>query len=181
MLQKILIGALFLTLVGCQTVTQESAPASSKSAPEKPRVQKSDGVVITPYDRPEIKRQKIVVPEQKPQAQKFDDGRQLPAFKKLIQQTQAAYKAQKFDQAEASVLQAQRLAPQAPETYLYLGMLANRKNQPAQAQAFAQRGLSYAQSNAMKKQLWLVILKAGQQQKNTQTIRKAQQALKTLG
>jgi len=179
MFQKILIGSILVALVGCQSIQQEpSAPA--KPAPEKPRVQKSDGVVITPYDHPEIKRQKVVVPQQKPKPQQFDDGRQLPAFKKLMQQTQTAYKAQKFDQAEAYVTQAQRLAPQSPETYLYLGMLANRKNKPANAQAFAQRGLSYAQSNAMKKQLWQVILKAGQLQKNPQTIRQAQKALSAL-
>ena len=180
MFHKILISTVLITLVGCQTV-QEPTPAPKKPVPPKPQVQKSDGVVITPYDHPEIKRQKIVVPDQKPRAQKFDDGRQLPAFQKLMQQTKAAYKAQKFDQAEASVLQAQRLAPQSAETYLYLGMLANRKNKPANAQAFAQRGLTYAQSKPMKKQLWQVILKAGQQQQNAQTIKKAQNALKALG
>ena len=59
-------------------------------------------------------------------------------------------------------------------------MIANRKNQPARADAFALRGLSYAQSNAMKKQLWQVRLKAAQQQKNTKAIQNAQQALKGL-
>lgn len=59
-------------------------------------------------------------------------------------------------------------------------MIANRKNQPANAEALALRGLSYAQSNAMKKQLWNVVLKAGQMQKKTSTISKAQNALKTL-
>ncbi len=32
---------------------------------------------FTPYDHPEIKRQRIVIPEQKTQVQKFDDGRDL--------------------------------------------------------------------------------------------------------
>ena len=59
-------------------------------------------------------------------------------------------------------------------------MIANRKNQPANAEALAQRGLSYAQSGPMKKQLWKIILQAGQKQKKTQTIQKAQQALKAL-
>ena len=47
-------------------------------------------------------------------------------------------------------------------------------------EALAQRGLSYAQSNAMKKQLWNVILKAGQKQNKAASIQKAQQALKGL-
>lgn len=47
------------------------------------------------------------------------------------------------------------------------------------AEALAQRGLSYAQSNAMKKQLWLVILKAAQQQNDQKPFsrRKSTQAI----
>lgn len=181
MLQKIIPGLLILSLVGCQTISEPEQPVTkSKSVAEKPKAQTPDGVVITPYERPEIKRQKIVIPEQKPKVQKFDDGRNLPVFKKLMQQTYQAYSRQKFSQAEAYVLQAQRLAPQAPETYLYLGMIANRKNQPARADALALRGLSYAQSNAMKKQLWQVRLKAAQQQKNSKAIQQARQTLNKL-
>lgn len=181
MLQKIIPGLLILSLVGCQSFPEPEKPtAPAKPAAEKPKTQTQDGVVITPYDRPEIKRQKIVIPKQKPKSQKFDDGRNLPAFKRLMQQTQQAYAKQQFSQAEAAAVQAQRLAPQASETYLYLGMIANRKNQPARADAFALRGLSYAQSNAMKKQLWQVRLKAAQQQKDTKAIQNAQQALKKL-
>jgi len=40
--------------------------------------------------------------------------------------------------------------------------------------------LTYAQSNAMKKQLWSIILKAGQMQKNQKTIQQAQTAIKSL-
>ncbi|MFW1965227.1 tetratricopeptide repeat protein, partial [Acinetobacter baumannii] len=42
------------------------------------------------------------------------------------------------------------------------------------------RGLSFAQSQAMKKQLWLVILKAGQQRNNSKPVQEAQQALKAF-
>lgn len=181
MLRKILPGLLILSLVGCQTMPEPQKPVSpAKPAAEKPKAQTPDGVVITPYERPEIKRQKIVIPEQKPKSSKLDDGRNLPAFKSLMQQTQQAYTKQQFAKAESTVMQAQRLAPQAPETYLYLGMIANRKNQPARADAFALRGLSYAQSRAMKKQLWQVRLKSAQQQKNAKAIQQAQQALKKL-
>lgn len=180
MLRKLIPGLLILGLVGCQSMSEPEQPAAPSKPPvqQKPKSSTLDGVVITPYDRPEIKRQKIVIPEQKPQSQKFDDGRNLPAFKKLMQQTQQAYSKQQYNQAETSAVQAQRLAPQASETYLYLGLIANRKNQPARADAFALRGLSYAQTNAMKKQLWQVRLKAAQLQKNTKAIQQAQQALK---
>src|SRR5690606_39045772 len=158
----------------------EKPVTPAKPATEKPKAKTPDGVVVTPYDRPDIKRQKIVIPEQKPKSQKFDDGRNLPAFKSLIQQTQQAYTKQQFAQAEASATQAQRLAPQAPETYLYLVMIANRKNQPASADAFGVSGLSYAQSSAMKKQVWQVSLKSTQLQINAKAIQQAQQAIKKL-
>ncbi len=69
-------------------------------------------------------------------------------------------------EAERYALQAQRLAPQAAETYLFLALTANHKQQYSNAESLARRGLSFAQSQAMKKQLWLVILKAGQQRNN---------------
>lgn len=174
----LLLGSLSL-IVGCQSLP-ESTPA--QPTPEKPKtVTTPEGVVIRPYEREEIKRQslQVVVPQQKVQ-QKLEDGRSLPAFKKLMQQTQTAYKQGQFNQAETAALQAQRLAPQAAETYLYLALIANQKNQPANAEALALRGLTYAQSDAMKRQLWLVIQKAAQKQNNAKSLAQAQQALKNL-
>lgn len=181
-LTLLLPSMLVMTLAGCQTLPQAQLdPKPSINQPEKKvDIHEPSGVIITPYDHPEIKRQRIIIPEQKTQVQEFDDGRDLPAFKKLIQNTQTAYTNGKWNEAEAAATQAQRLAPQSAETFLYLGMIANRKNQPANAEALALRGLSYAQSNAMKKQLWNVVLKVGQIQKKTATISKAQNALKTL-
>src|SRR5690606_2026876 len=146
MLQKIIPGLLILSLVGCQSFPEPEPAAPAKPATEKPKPQTPDGVVITPYDRPEIKRQKIVIPEQKPKNQKFDDGRNLPAFKRLTQQTQHAYARQQLSLSETTDVQSQRLSPQSPVTYLYLGMIANRKKQASRADAIALRGLSYAQS-----------------------------------
>ena len=181
---KITLGLIFIGLVGCQSLP--TPDASSKEAPPAPSSEKKDvktpaGVVIRPYEREEIQRQKmrIVIPEQKNQ-QHFSDGRQIPAFKKLMQETQLAYKQGKWNETENTALQAQRLAPQSAETFLYLALVADKKNKPANAQALAQRGLSYAQTKPMKKQLWLVILKAGQQQKNSKTIQQAEKALKGL-
>ena len=121
----------------------------------------------------------MVVPEQKVQ-QKFNDGSQLPAFRTLMQKTQVAYKQQQLAEAERYALQAQRIAPQATETYLYLALIADQRKQYANAEALARRGLSYAQSDAMKRQLWLVIQKAAQQQNNAKSLTQAQQALKDL-
>lgn len=181
-LKNTLIASILLILAGCQ-----SLPAPEQNAPEKnaqkenPKViRDSSGVIIHPYDRPDIERKPVVIPKQPERVQKFDDGRNLPAFKKLIQQTQSFYAKGELNKAEDTAMQAQRLAPQSAETFMYLAMIANRKNQPANAEALAQRGLSYAQSVPMKKQLWNIMLQAGQKQKKTQTIQKAQQALKAL-
>src|SRR5690606_11575366 len=142
MLQKIIPGLLILSLVGCQSFPEPEPAAPAKPATEKPKPQTPDGVVITPYDRPEIKRQKIVIPEQKPKNQKFDDCLHMPAFKRHREQPKQAYDNQQFSQAETAAVQAQRPAPPAPDTYLYLGMIANRKRQATRGDAFGLRGLS---------------------------------------
>lgn len=177
-----LIALSLIGLVGCQSLPTPESKQPPKPAPaEKPDIKTPSGVVITPYEREEIQRKKVqvIVPEQHSK-QQFEDGRQLPAFQKLMQKTQLAYKQGKWNEAEAAALQAQRLAPQSAETFLYLALIAHKKNRPANAQALAQRGLSYAQTKPMKKQLWQVILKAAQQQKDQKTIQQAQKALKTL-
>lgn len=179
----ILIG-LGLVVSGCQTTSHNQSASQTPSVPKEPTVQikTPDGIKITPYDRPEIKREQlqVVIPNQTPVQQKFEDGRQLPAFKNLMQQTQTAYQKANWDAAEKTALQAQRLAPQASETYMYLAMIANQKNDPKNAESLAKRGLSYAQSNTMKKQLWQIILKSAHLQKNSKLITEAQNQIKSL-
>ena len=180
MLRPLFFSLSVMTLAACQSLP---TPSTSTPEPEKNTAEKStsSGVVITPYEQPEIKRQsmQVVIPEQKSK-QKFEDGRLLPAFKSLMQQTQEAYKQGRWNDAEAAAIRAQRLAPQSAETFLFLALVANQKNQPANAEALARRGLSYAQTQPMKKQLWLAIAKAGQKQNNSKTVQQAQQALKSL-
>lgn len=180
--KKILISTIILGIAGCQSLPEpkQEAPKKPVQKDQKKEIRDPSGVIIHPDDRPEIQHQRIVIPQQQERVQKFDDGRSLPAFKKLMQQTQTAYVQGQLNEAEDAATQAQRLAPQSAETFLYLAMIANRKNQPANAEALAQRGLSYAQSNAMKKQLWNAMLKAGQKQNKMATVQKAQQALKGL-
>ena len=57
---------------------------------------------------------------------------------------------------------------------MYLAMIANHKNQAKNAESLARRGLSYAQTDAMKRQLWMVILKSGQLQKKAELIQEAE-------
>ena len=180
--KQIVIGLGLIGLVGCQSLPAPQQPAvEKKPSTEKKTIKPSDGVVITPYDREEIQRKKmqVVVPEQRSK-QQFEDGRQLPAFKKLMQKTQQAYTQGKWNEAEAAALQAQRLAPQSAETFLYLALVAQKKNKPANAEALAQRGLSYAQSNAMKKQLWMIILRASEARKHTKKAQEAKKIIQSL-
>ena len=90
--KQIVIGLGLIGLVGCQSLPAPQQPAvEKKPSTEKKTIKTSDGVVITPYDREEIQRKKmqVVIPEQRSK-QQFEDGRQLPAFKKLMQKTQQA-------------------------------------------------------------------------------------------
>ena len=153
-------------------------PSSSQ---QKKKTTPPTGVKVTPYEQKEIKKQSVpvVVPEQKPQ-QKFNDGSQLPAFRTLMQKTQTAYKNQQLSEAERYAQQAQRLAPQAAETYFYLGLIADQRKQFANAEALARRGLSYAQSNAMKKQLWMIILRASEARKHTNKAQEARKIIQSL-
>ena len=70
--KRLSILATIVTVAGCQSLPQPS----EKKIPEKPtqadKEQKTpSGVTIHPYDREEIQRQKIVIPEQKSHAAKF--------------------------------------------------------------------------------------------------------------
>ena len=178
--KRLSILATIVAVAGCQSLPQPAEKKIPEKATQSDKEQKTpSGVTIHPYDREEIQRQKIVIPEQKSK-QQFDDGRQLPAFKNLMQKTQTAYRQGQWNQAQGFAMQAQRIAPQSSETFLYLALIATQQKQPANAESLARRGLSYAQSNAMKKQLWSIILKAGQMQKNQKTIQQAQTAIKSL-
>ena len=139
-------------MVGCTTLPDHSAP-KEKTPPvsEKKKSESSSGVKITPYDHPEIQRKslQVIVPQQKKPQRFNDDGSQLPAFKTLMQKPSRLTKPTMVE-AERYALQAQRLAPQAAETYLFLALTANHKQQYSNAESLARRGLSFAQSQAMK-------------------------------
>lgn len=176
------------TLSGCQSSPQVSSVPNKSSGPaaaaeKKPQVYENDGIKIIPYDRPEIKREKleVIVPDQKPRpSAPSQDGRNIPAFKSLIQQTQQSFQRGQLEAAEKSAMQAQRLAPQAAETYMYLAMIANQEKQPKNAESLARRGLTYARTTTMQRQLWQIILKSAQLQQNSVLQKEAQSRLQSL-
>ncbi|TCM67330.1 hypothetical protein EC844_109102 [Acinetobacter calcoaceticus] len=189
--KNLFLGGVVLSLVGCQLFPTPSSsdhqekkplPSSEKASDQSNAAKTPDSIKIIPYDRDEIKRHplEVKVPLQQAQSQKFDDGQQLPAYKQLMQQAQKAYSQGQWAQAEQSAMQAQRLAPQSAETFLYLAMVANQTNQAKNAESLARRGLSYAQSNNTKKQLWQAILKSGQQQNAAHTVQEASLQLSKL-
>lgn len=179
------LSILMLSLAGCQSLFTPPTPQKpSTKPPAKPaQTEKSPSAASTvPYERPEIKRQpySVQIPQQAAPLQNFDDGQQLPAFNRLIQQTQQALQQGQLNQAEQYAMQAQRLAPQSAQSFLYLAQIAQANNQAANAESLARRGLSFAQNDGLKKQLWQVILQAGQQQKHSQTINEARAQLQSL-
>ena len=172
-------------LMACQsTPMPEKTVVATPSTPSKSTVNTPDGIKITTYNYPEIIREKapIVVSQPKvlPTPQKFDDGRETPAVKNLLQATKTAFQQGKWSEAEKYALHVQRLAPQSNEGYYWLAEIALKQNKAINAESLARRGLSYAQTPSAKKQLWQVILKSGQIQKNTALIQEAQARLKAL-
>lgn len=186
MIKKATFAIGILILTGCTTTPDRSAPQTpppkATADSEKKVSPPSSGVKIIPYDHKEIKRQTVpvIVPEQKVQQRFSNDGSQLPAFRTLMQKTQTAYKQKQFTEAERFALQAQRIAPQAAETYLYLGLIADQRKQYANAEALARRGITYAQSNSMKKQLWLIVLRASEARNHPVKAQEARRAIQGL-
>lgn len=181
---SLILSSLLISLSACN-----SLPTHRPSQPTQPSIdkiptqeKKASGVAVIPYDQPEIKRHPRVVqpPQQTIQKQNFEDGQQLPAFKQLMQQSQQALQRGQLDQAEQYAMQAQRLAPQSAENFLYLALIAEKRQQANNAESLARRGLSFAQSPTVEKQLWQVILKAAQQQNKAQSISEAQTQLQRL-
>ncbi|SJM37894.1 hypothetical protein A1019T_01879 [Psychrobacter pasteurii] len=107
----------------------------------------------------------------------IQDGSNLPAFQRLMDTGVQQLRQGQVAAAQATFTRAQRLAPQSSAVYFYLGQVALKQNQPLKAEAMARRGLVVAQTEARKRALWQVILKAGQAQGNTRVINEAKSAL----
>ncbi|GAB3045934.1 tetratricopeptide repeat protein [Acinetobacter apis] len=192
-------AAMAVALVGCgqfRTPPTVPTPHRPHEVVQEPTVQppeKNDsGVQVTPYDIGEIKKESlpaptttVVVPRPQPRpvtgnSSTAQQPAQPPAFVRLISQAQQAVNQQNLDKAQHLASQAQRISPQAAESYSVLSQVALQKNNLPQAQSLAQRGISLANDANTKKQLWHVVLQTAQRQNNMSMIEKAQNALASL-
>lgn len=196
-----LITTIVLVMVGCESLTLQEQETNTepqikeiKAEPQKqeskakqkkqgtkaePKKQPSsiteNGVTIHPYQLDEIKRKNI-----NQATQKLDDGQNISAHQNLLKQVKAKLEAKQYNDAEKLAIQAQRIAPQSAENYLYLSFIALKRNNVKNAESFARRGLSYAQNNVTKRQLWMIMQSIAKQTNNSKLALEAQTALKTL-
>lgn len=105
------------------------------------------------------------------------DGHNMPVVTSLIEQARQHLRQNKLDDAEQSLKNAQRLAPENPALYAYFAEIALKRQQGAQAEAAARRGLLLAKSPVQKKAFWQLILQAGRMQNKTSTIVEAERQL----
>ena len=98
-----------------------------------------------------------------------------PVSEKKKSESSSGVKITPYDHPEIQRKSLQVIVPQQKKPQRF-----NDDGSQLPAESLARRGLSFAQSQAMKKQLWLVILKAGQQRNNSKTVQEAQQALKAF-
>ena len=168
-----LLSTIVLVMVGCESLPKKQ---ETKTEPSKqPSSRTENGITIHPYQLDEIKRKNL-----NQATQKLDDGQNISAHQNLLKQVKAKLEAKQYDDAEKLAIQAQRIAPQSAENYLYLSFIALQKNDVKNAESFARRGLSYAQNNATKRQLWLIMQSIAKQTNNSKLALEAQTALKTL-
>lgn len=173
-----------LTMVGCSQLAHQPQPkhTPATTTTEKKTIHNSNGVSVTPYQIPEIKRESVPVKTHPipPQPAATPDGSEKPVFRQLIQQARQALQHNNLTQAEHLALQAQRISPQAAQSYLVLAQVAQKKQNYSHAQSLIQRGLSLASDNTTKKKLWQIRLQIAQIQHNPTLIQQAKQALQGL-
>jgi hypothetical protein len=97
------------------------------------------------------------------------DGRNIPAVTHLIALGRQQIAAHQFDDAEQSLTQAQRLAPNNPAVYAYLSNIALQQQQGKRAEAMARHGLMLTHHPPQQKAFWQLIELAMQQQRNGST------------
>lgn len=195
--------AALLWLAGCQTAPQrplstqlpptpvgqsphDASPAPAVPAPalppgdysgRTPFPEELPPATTTPTPAPKrILRLPAVLQPKAPAASRAT----LPAVQNLINQAKAQLQAGQLDQAEQTLRQVQRMAPQHPALYAYLAELFLRRQQPDLADAAARRGLLYAQSPAQQKAFWQLVLMAAQQLKDAEKINEAQRMINTF-
>ncbi|MEB3754105.1 tetratricopeptide repeat protein [Acinetobacter sp. MD2(2019)] len=155
---KFILGLSISTvLVGCNSLSTQKVPTPTAKSTTSEATEKKpvNGVTTTPYNPGEIKRTPVsptvIAPKQVPPKQ--DDGAQLPAYKQIIGKAQTALSQKKYAEAERFATQAQRISPQAAQSYVVLAQSALSQQKYAQAKSLALRGLSLSSDNATQAQL----------------------------
>lgn len=189
---------LVLGIVGCQStpsnLEQQVNKLPAQKGQDKPTVKEQAQVKVTPYPESGIVQQsqplptvyqpsvtaqppRVILPEPTHQAnhRNLKDGRGIAAYSKLMQDYMQSLKQNNLGAAENYLIQAQRMAPQSAEVYRELARLSNLKQQGASAEAFARKGLTFAQNNVQRKQLWQQILQSAQLRNNVILMQQAQQ------
>lgn len=177
--------ALFLGvgLVGCQTTPAPTTPAPiiQKTVPvKKPEAtqEKSPTARQTPYPGaangplqtaplPGSPASSAPRPTPPQPTVNLRDGSNIPAFRNLIVQAQQQIQDNDLDNAEQTLIQAQRMAPQSTAVYAYLSEVAIKKRQGNNAEAMARKGLMLTSNPRQQRAFWQLILSAAQLQNNS--------------
>lgn len=199
-IKKILIGCGLIALSACQTPPISSSPAATRpvvviAAPPlvNPQAQTSPSGSLpdiaqgalksSPLPPLPKKNNTILTPPLPPQpvvAKNRRDGRNIPVVHSLIEQAKQQLRQNNIDNAEQSLTQAQRLAPENPAIYAYFTEIALLRKNGAQAEAMARRGVLLATSNAQRKAFWQLVLQAAELQKNLLGINEARKQIGQL-
>lgn len=123
-----------------------------------------------------------VMPGYKPAQPNFAlrDGSNIPAFRALISRAQQQLQANQLNEAEQTLIQAQRMAPQSTIVYAYLSEIAIKKRQGANAEAMARKGLLLASNPRQQSGFWQLILAAAQIQNNSILAAQAREKIQQL-
>lgn len=181
-----------LGFVGCQSqIIQPPVSTQPKvTLPEK--TEPESKVTVTPYPDSGIKKEsqplpntphRIQIPTSSTVVQpirQLRDGRGVAAYAKAMQDYTTALRQNRLNDAEGLLLQAQRMAPQSADVYRELARLSNLRKQATNAEAFARKGLTFAQTNLQKKQLWQQILQSAELQKSARLMQQAQREISRL-
>ncbi|KAA8734752.1 hypothetical protein F4V57_03030 [Acinetobacter qingfengensis] len=180
-------------LAGCQSLPPQTSgqieqPKSEQKAEPEQKVKTApypdDGIRRESKPLPSIPVQqpstqsppRVILPAPKPQPkQQLKDGRGVAAYQKLMSDYLVNLRNNRLSAAENNLIQAQRIAPQSADVYRELARLANLRQQGANAEAMARKGLTFAQNNTQRKQLWQQILQSAQIRNNNALIQQAQQ------
>lgn len=108
------------------------------------------------------------------------DGSNIPVFRVLINRAQQQLQANQLDEAEQTLIQAQRMAPQSTAVYAYLSEIAIKKRQGNNAEAMARKGLLLANSPKQQAAFWQLILMAAQIQNNAILAAQAREKIQQL-